>query len=193
MYSLIISLLAIALQAAALFCLVNYAPAWVKTAPDFSRVVAAGLSAFEGAFYRYGATNGGALPEPTLEPDGGLAQFQSPERHLAFLPKAPEGFAWKYGHAADYYVCLQAADAAKPVPEGLYYGVKRLRKLLPADQLVVSEGANSCGSTADVTNGPVKLPAPLSITYFLRYAPGQLPSTAVLPCTASGCLAADAL
>lgn len=191
MYSLILSLLAIALQAAALFCMMHYAPAWVKTAPDYTRTMAAGISAFERGFYRYGAANAGVMPEPTEVADGGLIQFQSPERHLTFLPAAPIGFQWTYGHSSDYFVCLHAIDGTRPMREGLYYGVKRLRKLLPDDQLIISAGANSCGAVVDVSSGPVTFPAPLSVTYFLRYAPGIPPSSAVLPCSATGCLASD--
>lgn len=191
MYSLIISLLAIALQAASLFSMMHYAPAWVKTAPDFTRSVAAGISSVEDAYYRYATVNAGAVPDPAL---GGLEQFQSPVPHLPFLPKAPEGFAWKYGFgAADYYVCLQAADGARPVSEGLFYGLRRLRKLFPDEQFVISAGAATCGSTLDIGEQVPEFPAPLSATYFLRYAPDMPPSSSVLPCSRNACLSAEVI
>jgi hypothetical protein len=191
MHSIIITIFAIALQAASLYCLMQYAPAWVKTAPDYTRSVAASLSSVEEAFYRYGAANAGVMPVPTTAFDGGMEQFQSPTRHLPFLPKAPEGFSWKYGRGADYYVCLHATDGARPMEAGLYYGVKRLRKLLPEEQFIISAGASSCGSNVDVSGQEQSLPAPLSVTYFLRYVPGMSASTAVLPCVANGCLSTE--
>lgn len=192
MSSLLLAIIAIALQAASLFALMHYAPAWVKTAPDDARLVAAGLSSVEQAFYRYAKANGGTVPAPTVETDGGLSQFQFPARHLAFLPRAPAGFSWRYGYAGDYYICLEATDSAASMRHSLYYGIKRLRKLLPDDQLVISAGARSCGAVVDVSAAAQALPAPLSVTYFLRYAPAAGPSAAVLTCSGNACLAANA-
>jgi len=188
MYSLIITLMAIALQALALFCMLTYAPPWTKTAPDHSRVIAAALSSFENAAFRYAAAHGGMLPEPAPGGDGAIVQFQYPDRFLAFMPKAPAGMMWRYGAAGTSYVCLQAADGARAVDPSVYYGAKRLKKLLPDDQLIISSGAQSCGSTQDITGSPLELPAAVSITFFLRYAPGATPSTAAFPCNGSACL-----
>jgi hypothetical protein len=190
MSSLILAILAVALQAASLFAVMHYAPAWLKTAPDDTRLVAAGLSSVELAFYRYAKANGGTVPPPTLEADGGLSQFQVPARHLAFLPRAPTGFSWRYGYAGDYYICLEATDSAASMKHSLYYGIKRLRQLLPDDQLVISAGSRSCG--ADVSAAAPSLPAPLSVTYFLRYAPAAGPSAAVFTCSGNACLAENA-
>lgn len=188
MINLLISVIAIALQAAALFCLMHYTPNWAKTAPDHTRVLAGSLSSFETAFYRFGAANHGLLPEPTATPDGGLSQFQTPGRYLAFMPKAPVGFMWTYGRSASHYVCLQAIDPAQPLDASVFFGVKRLSRMLPAGQLVVSEGSRSCGSTLDVTAGPVELPQRLSITFFMRYSASGIPSTAAFPCYGNACL-----
>lgn len=193
MYSLILSILAIALQAASLFALMHYTPVWVKTAPDHSRLVAASLSTLESGYFRYAAANGGSVPAPTTAADGGLSQFQSPVGHISFLPKAPEGFMWRYGQAVDHFVCLDAVDDAHPMDESLFRGVKRLKQLLPTEQLVISAGAHTCGSGSDVSSATFQFPAPLSVTYFLRYAPGAAPSTAVLPCTGTTCLIAESL
>lgn len=188
MYSLIITLMAIALQALALFCLHTYAPPWTKTAPDHSRVLAAALSSFENAAFRYAAAHGGMLPEPAPSGDGALVQFQYPERFLAFMPKAPAGMMWRYGFAGTHYICLQVADGVRPVDPSVYYGAKRLKKLLPENQLVISSGAQSCGSTQDITGEKLELPATVSITFYLRYARGATPSTAAFPCHGSACL-----
>lgn len=188
MVNLIITVMAIALQAVSLYCLMTYAPSWAKTAPDQTRVMAAALSSFESAFYRYGVANNGAMPAPTAAADGGLSQFQAPGRYLAFLPKAPAGFMWKYGWQGSHYVCLQAIDTSRPMDASLYYGVKRLRRLLPDGQLIVSDGSRSCGSNADVTSGTVNLPRTLSITFFMRYSPSGIPNTSVLPCRGNACL-----
>lgn len=193
MYSLILSVLAIALQAVSLYCLLNYVPAWTKSAPDHSRQVAASLSTLEGGYYRYAAANGGSVPLPTVAPDGGLSQFQAPVEHIPFLPKAPEGFLWKYGQAVDHFVCLDAIDDAHPMDESLFRGVKRLKQLLPAEQLIISAGAHTCGSGTDVSTQSFTFPAQLSVTYFLRYAPAAGPSTDVLPCSRTHCLIAEAL
>lgn len=188
MFNLMISVMAIALQAAALFCLMHYTPSWAKTAPDKTRVIASSLSSFETAFYRYGAANYGLMPSPTDAVDGGLSQFQAPGRYLHFLPKAPAGFMWKYGQSGSHFVCLQAVSSTQPMDASLYYGIKRLHRLLPEGQLVVSEGARTCGSTHDVTSEPGALPRPLTVTFFMQYSAGGIPSTAALPCRGSACL-----
>lgn len=193
MYSLILSILAIALQAVSLYCLMHYMPTWAKTAPDHSRQVAASLSTLEGGYFRYAAANGGGVPLPTVAPDGGLSQFQAPVSHIPFLPKAPEGFVWKYGQAVDHFVCLDAIDDVRQMDESLFRGVKRLKQLLPAEQLIISAGAHSCGSGTDVSKDSFAFPAALSVTYFLRYAPAAGPSTAVLPCAGTQCLITEAL
>lgn len=188
MLNLIITVMAIVLQSVSLYCLMTYAPNWAKSAPDQTRVMAAALSSFEHAFYRYGAANGGAMPAPTDSLDGGLSQFQTPGRYLAFLPKAPSGFMWKYGQMGNPYVCLQAVSPAQPMDAALFHGTKRLRKLLPDGQLIISDGARSCGSSADITSSPGSLPRTLSITFFMRYSHSGIPSTAVLPCRGNACL-----
>lgn len=192
MHSLIISILAIALQAAALLALRTYAPAWATKAPADMRLVAAGLTSVEKGFYNYAAANGGLVPAPTTAADGGLTQFQSPVRHMTFLPRAPAGFTWRYGFATDYYLCLESTDSAASMPASLFVGVKRLRNLLPDGQVVVSAGSRSCGSTVNVNMATQAVPAPLSMTFFLRYAATNLPSTDVFKCRGNACLAEKA-
>jgi hypothetical protein len=192
MLNLILTVMAIALQAASLYCLMQYAPSWAKAAPEQSRVIAGSLSSFERAFYRYGVAHNGVMPEPTASIDGGLSQFQTPGRYLSFLPKAPVGFMWKYGQLGRHYVCLQSVDPGQPMDAALFHGVKRLRRFLPDGQLVISDGSRTCGSMSDVTSAAGALPRPLSVTFFMRYSAAGIPSTSALPCRGNACLSATA-
>lgn len=190
----IIAVIAIALQAVSLYALLNFTPYWVKTAPDIARVIGTGISTFETAYYRYGAANAGIMPVPTLAADGGLSQFRSPIRYHAFLPQAPEGFAWKYGQNGDHYVCLYPKSGAASMHMDVYKAVIRLKRLLPAEQLVIHEGDElSCGTAAGLASEPATFPANLSVTYFLRYLPHQKPASSVLPCVENECLSSKTL
>jgi hypothetical protein len=197
MINLMITVMAIALQATALYCMLQYTPSWAKAAPDYARLMAASLSDFEGAFYRYGSANGGLMPQPTAAIDGGLSQFQSPGRYLPFLPKAPAGFYWKYGRLASpstaYYVCLQSVSTTQPMDAALFYGIRRLTRLLPTGQLVISDGSQSCGSTSDISAAPGNLPKPLSVTFFMRYSEGGIQSTEAFPCRGNKCMSPSAI
>lgn len=204
MYSLIIAAMAIVLEAAALFALLSTTPRWTRTAPDFSRVVAAGISNAENAFWRHAIANNGTALTPTAATDGGLSNFMG-LGEMAFFPAAPAGYAWKYGinTYSQYYVCLYQTGGAAATQE-VYQGMKRLRRLLPYERYVLhTGGAGACGtlsagnvdpdSAPPGPNDPANYPADISITYFMKYIPGQRPASSVLPCSENECLSSPML
>lgn len=207
MYTLLISIFAIVLEALCLFALLSASPNWAKTAPDISRVIAAGLSTGDMAFYRYAAANNGAALAPTAATDGGLSNFRSPVAYSAFTPPAPLGYAWKYGKdnaLNQYYLCMYSVSGAPVATEDVYRAMKRLQRLLPWEQYVIHPGPNTtCGvqsaGSLDPASVPTDLAAPsvfpanLTVTYWLKYLPNQKPASSALPCQETSCLGSPQL
>ena len=187
MSELVITLIAIVMQAANLFALLNYQTHWSQAYPEFARSFASSLSSFENGYFSYAAANGNVGPTPTIQTDGGLSQLQTPTAYLNTLPAAPTGYAWKYGANGDNYVCLYAADGVRQTSEDIYRAMVRIKAFLPDSQLVISAGTTSCGTLTNISK-PASFPTALTFTFFLHYTAGQLPSTAAFPCAGTECL-----
>jgi hypothetical protein len=188
MSDLIITIIAIVMQAANLFALLSYQTHWSQSYPEYARSFAASLSSFETGYFAYATAHGGVGPTPTGAADGGLSQLQSPTPYLNALPAAPTGYAWKYGSNGNNYVCLYAVDGVRQTAEDIYRAMVRVKAFLPDAQLVISTGTTSCGTLTGITGKPSSFPLALSFTYFLLYVNGQSPSANGLPCAGTECL-----
>lgn len=175
MVNLILVLLSISLTAATLFASMNYMPGWASSAADAQHITRHGFVELEKAFQASLNRAEGQAPAPTVEPDGGLVSNFSAD--YSYLPKAPKGFAWKYGfNGSDYYFCMYPQQGSAGVSEALWRGMKRARKVLSDQQFfLVPGGVASCDSPSpagvNLTTDPDSFPVTVSALYLLRYTP----------------------
>lgn len=169
MVQLLMVIMAIGLSAAALTATISYLPTWTATAEKTYTLSKAGFVTLEAAFKGYSAANGGAAPVPSAAQDGGIGAFQA---YYSFLPKAPAGFAWKYGfNGTDYYFCVYPTGTGGAV--GDFRGLDRLRQVFSEQQFFVNpDGITGCGGTVSIAE-PVEFPAQFAGTYLVKYVPGM--------------------
>jgi hypothetical protein len=174
MVNLILVILSISLTAATLFASLNYMPIWTKQATDSYSVVKTGLVTLDKAFNSRTTADNGVPPAPLAGDDGGLAtNFAA---YYSFLPKTPQGYAWRYGYnGAAYYFCMYPKAGNVGASEGLWRGLTRLRRVLPDDQyFITSGGIEACDlptpptpQSPAVKAPPSAYPALLSVVYLV--------------------------
>lgn len=174
MVELIMVMLAIVLTAGMLTAAANYLPTWQNTAEVTYQLSKKGFDTLEQSFQLKSKELAGE-PASLVQADGGLSTLFQP--FYGYLPKAPEGMAWKYGEIpgvpSTKYVCLYAVQ---PLSEGAVRGLYRLAKLYSVGDAIDAKisfnaGAGNCGG---VNDGYVEsnMPAYVSVTYKLKYIPG---------------------
>lgn len=192
MFSLIMVVISIALLAAMLLVTVNYLPAWKGTSDSTSATVLTALKTVRAEFAaRWTADNGNGSVQsgnyqdaPVINNgvDGGLAANFS---GYGFLPGAPAGYAWGYGHlsaaalsANGYpygipanglsYFCMYPTGAG--VNQGVLNGIRAAIRNFGgnANQIFLTQGtASACGSWVHSGNPP-SFPYPYVLTMFVR-------------------------
>lgn len=171
MFSLILVAITIAILSALAVVAINYTPWWIGRAQIAHEVAADGFATLERA---YELASAAAMPADTPPGvtgnlDGGVQARLKP--YAGFVPKAPPGMSWKYGHQAVAgafegldYVCLHgdATDFAE------YKGAMRLADTWGSSQAVL---AGQCGAVTP-TGAPSSFPGPVALTYYMQYVPG---------------------
>jgi len=175
MSNLILVLLSIALTGATLFASLNYMPGWTSAAADNYNLTRYGFVALEKSFSAATTRAEGQPPAPLAEIDGGL--FSNFSADYGYLPKAPQGYAWKYGYnGSDYYFCLYPKAGVAGASEALWRGLKRARSILSNQQyFVIPGGEASCDTpaphAAHLAEPPTNFPTMVSAVYLVRYTP----------------------
>lgn len=178
MLNLILVVLSIVLTAATLYASMNYLPGWTSAANDTNRLTNHGFVSLDKAFQSATTRALGSAPAPTTGIDGGLAVHFGAD--YGFLPKAPVGYAWKYGYnGSDYYFCMYPLAGRAGASEGMWRGLNRSRNSLPDQQyFILPGGVSACDSTppsspqsAAAKAVPSSFPALVSAVYLVRYLP----------------------
>lgn len=171
MFSLILVFLTIAFLAALAVVAINYTPWWIERAQTAQELTSNGVATLERAYElaAAAATPADTPPAPTGAGDGGVQTLLKP--YAGFIPKAPRGMSWTYGHQSAAgtfegldYICLQGTA----VEFGEYKGVVRLAETWGSTQAVLS---TSCGAVT-ASGEPAGFPAAVALTYYLQYVPG---------------------
>jgi hypothetical protein len=176
MSSLILTVISIVLLSAVVVISINYLPAWTKEQADVVPVVRDGARELERAFQLYAKAHGD-VPAAVIggDYDGGASANFAP--FLGFMPAAMPGYRWVYGNAGSgasgayqnaYYFCLTPQSGGL-ASEGKVRGAQRAQQYLSEEQAFVAPG---CGATSNY--GYSSYPANMSVTYFVKYVPGQL-------------------
>lgn len=170
MINLIITLMSIALTGAIVVASVNYLPAWTGSAEEQAALVRAGFDRFETAHY-LASKSTGIEPLPTADADGGLAALFQP--YYSFLPKAPAGYAWKYGRNTVNglnWFCLYSATTAGA---GAWSALRTATNYYSSERYFVHAGGEAqCGATSNMAQ-PEAFPVQFSATFYVRYVPGS--------------------
>lgn len=178
MVNLLLVMLSISLTAATLYASMSYLPGMSSTTDDAYHQTRYGFVALEKAFNAATSRAEGYAPSPTNEFDGGLATNFSVD--YGYLPRAPKGYAWKYGfNGQDYYFCLYPATAA--ASQAYWRGFNRARKVLSDQQyFILPGGVAACDTTvpqsASLVGAPSAYPAMISMVYLLRWEPPPPPA-----------------
>lgn len=183
MLQLILTVLSIALMASLALATVSYAPSWLPAAEHSYVQTRRGFEKLEQAFLQRAAQNDGAAPPvDASREDGGLAPAFG--ALLGFVPRAPVGYAWKYGFtsesqlAADGYAghaggglhwfCLYTTGPG--ASHAAYRGIRRSQQHFALAQFYLNlNGAMACGRAVE-TGAPSSFPSPVAVTLFVRYA-----------------------
>lgn len=172
MSHLIITVLTIALMAAAATVTVNYLPTWPAAASTAERQLREALPRIEQAYDVLTRAAEGVPPDTDMGADGGFSRVFQPV--LQFMPAAPRGYSWRYGQHVDdgsmysnmHFVCLAANGGTTEGPgRGLYRAVATFSP----DQAVINTG---CGATSSVAPPAKWGTEPRSVTFYLAYTPG---------------------
>lgn len=169
MLQIVMVIMAIALSAGVLAVSINYMPFWRIASEDAYQLGRNGFTALEQAYKAYARDNAGAVPPATLEVDGGIIAFKP---YYSFLPKAPSGFAWKYGYSATQnlnYFCLYPTGAGGT--EGVFRGLKRLHGVFSDEQYFIAAGGSAECGTIGIDPAFTTWPRAFVATYFVRYVP----------------------
>lgn len=172
MFQLMLTLIAIALTAAAAVASVNYLPWWHKAAGQSEQLMSRSLASLERGFDAVGRAMDGSPPDPTAEQDGGLMAYFG--RTIGFRPAAVPGYAWTYGKANGgpyggyHYFCMHPAAEGAHLSEASWRGVLRARAQYSPQQILL--GA-ACGAHSDTVGAPGQA---LSVTMYVvaHPAPG---------------------
>jgi len=185
MTSLIMVILSIVLMAAMLMISVNYLPAWRTVSASSETVTLNALHTLKGAFAAAWVadnptsyqTNTYTDPPVINNADGGLAANFSA---YAFLPGAPAGYAWLYGHTAGGFswFCMYPIRGSGGASQGVYNGMRAaLRDFgANANEVFMTAGKSRvCGSTTN-SGAPSRFPANYVITLFVHCTPKPSPT-----------------
>jgi hypothetical protein len=178
MFNLLLVLLSISLTAATLYASMNYLPGTTSLTGDTYNLTRYGFVALDKAFDAVTTRASGYPPAPTTEADGGLGTHFGLD--YGFLPKAPKGYAWKYGfNGADYYFCMYPATAG--ASQALWKGFVRARNVFSDQQYFIVPGAaascdTSSPQSSNITTAPGTYPATVSVIYLLRWVPPPAPA-----------------
>jgi hypothetical protein len=186
MFQLILSVFAVSLMAALTLVSVNYLPGWTVAAQQTAALAQGGCNTLQNAFTLRAQANSGSAPAVnTSRADGGLApSFQT---YYSFLPRAPLGYGWTYGYTTQnqltadayagdptgglYWFCLY--PLAGGGSQAIYQGLSRARGQFPPTQYYLNaNGPSYCGRAIN-TLAPSVFPAPLVVTFFVRYVAGN--------------------
>ena len=163
----------------------NFLPGWTVTAQQTNALAQAGFNALQNAFnLRAQANAGAAAAVNTTRPDGGLApSFQA---YYAFLPRTPLGYAWTYGYTTQSQLTVDgyAGNATGGLrfclyppsgggSQGIYQGLNRAGALFPNTQYYLNANGPSFCGRAIGTGAPLTYPAPVIVTFFVRYVAGN--------------------
>jgi hypothetical protein len=186
MFQLILAVIAIGLFASLALVTVNYLPTWAPAAQETADLTRTGAKTLAAAFDLRAADPAGGVPDENSSlSDGGLAAAFQP--YYSFLPRAPQGYAWKYGQTtqlqleADGYAgnstgglhwfCLYPAGAGGSL--GTYKGFKRAQRVFPETQVYVNSGGSAFCGRALNSPDPASFPSPVAVTMFVRYVEGN--------------------
>lgn len=192
MFQLILTFIALSLVGGLSIITVNYLPSWGPHARDAHVLVETGAKTLINAFDLRAAQNEGISPMPNYgELDQGLhATFA---QYYSFLPRAPNGYMWLYGHTPAsvliseafpgaisdngteeelgddglFWFCL--APTGEGANEGVYRGMKRAQQVFPETQMYINN--LPCGHAINSAD-PTHFPAQRTLTVFVRYVPG---------------------
>ena len=168
MTSIILTLMSIGLAAAVMLAAVNYIPGWKPSSDEAYLLAKDGLKSLDKAFQAGSKANGGVPPAPILvDIDGGLNTLFS--AYYGFLPKAPTGYNWKYGHnGLEYYICMYPSTTGA-TSKGYGLGFKRLTNIFSDERYFVN--TIGCGSNINADLSGLTYPASVYITYYVKYVP----------------------
>jgi len=195
MFQLILTIIGLSLIAGLSLVTANYLPAWAPHAKDAHVLVETGSKILINAFNLRAAENDGVSPMPDYGvADQGLNEYFGP--YYPFLPRAPQGYVWLYGFTPAsvlasenfpgvisdngttepgqtdddglFWFCLVPAGSG--ASEGVYRGMRRAQQVFPETQMYLNDAA--CGHAF---NSAVfsQFPAPVTLTVFVRYVPGN--------------------
>jgi hypothetical protein len=177
---------AISLIAALTLVSVNYLPGWAVAAHQTATLAQRGFGTLQNAFaLRAQANAGSAPPVDTSRQDGGLVPAFQP--YYSFLPRAPLGYGWTYGYTTQtqltadgyggdptgglYWFCLYPLSGGGS--QAIYEGLNIARAQFPPTQFYLnSNGPAYCGRAINTT-APAAFPAPVVVTFFVRYVVGN--------------------
>lgn len=177
MVNLLLVILSISLTAATLYASMSYLPSSSSTTDEGYHLTRYGFVALESAFNAATTRGDGYPPAPTAAQDGGLADNFAAD--YGYLPKAPRGYAWKYGfNGQDYYLCLYPATAG--ASQAYWNGFNRVRRVLSDQQYFILPGGVAACETpspqsSNLTAPPSDYPAMISLVYLLRWEPPPPP------------------
>lgn len=161
MYQLLLTVMAIALLAAAATAGISYVNYDTARAQLTAQMATSGFIAWEQAFGTYRVVNRAA---PMSLED--LESYLPGPRNVAThpLPKAPAGFSWSYGSdASGTYVCLSGSNLSSVDYSGLARIGTGPSIASPLPPQAVSFGP-ACGETGEPAVGQ-----PMAVTYRLSY------------------------
>jgi hypothetical protein len=168
--NLLIAMMSIILTSGLLLVTVNYLPRWATTVPEQAGLVRAGFDKLELAHY-LASKSSGVEPSPTADADGGLVALFQP--YYSFLPRAPAGFAWKYGHSAVNGLNWFCLYSNAPADRGVWLALREAMNYYSTERYFVHAGGSAqCGSTTNMAE-PASFPAQFSATFYVRYVPGS--------------------
>jgi len=186
MHQLILTVIALGLIAGLSVVTVRYLPAWAPVAQEVHELARDGARTLINAYnLRVEADEGIAPPVDVNRQDGGLDVYF--RDYYTFLPRAPAGYAWTYGYTTESqllsdgyagnasgglnWFCLY--PVAGGASEAIFRGLQRAQRHFAETQYYVSAlGVTSCGRPIN-TAAPSSFPAPVVVTVFVRYIPGN--------------------
>lgn len=159
MVQLIITVIAIALAAAAALVTVNYSPWWAQSVAESEASVRTALRKLETVYIASARTAAASALDPNANADGGLMAIYG--GLLGFTPGAPVGYTWTYGkkgttgaYANTHYFCLQPNGTVTGRDESAARALMRAAHGFSAEQYVLAE---NCGAevSEDVSDAAV--------------------------------------
>lgn len=170
MVQLILTLIAIALAAAAALVTVNYTPWWAQSVAESEAGVRTSLRKLETVYIAAARAASPAGLSPNGDADGGLmANFGS---YLGFTPAAPTGYTWTYGkknasgaYANMDFFCLQPDGTIPGRYELAARALQRAAQGNSPEQFVLG---TACGATSNQDFSTAGVPV---LTFYVKSLP----------------------